>query len=120
MKDMRPRSCTCISSATLPVLVLFLLMSGCRPAERNSAIVDRVRDAGAGDVAGASEAGVEDWLRGHADVAVQVNGMCAPVRQSANAQWSDTTEGKVCLAARNAAMGTYRSPRDGKGYHPNQ
>lgn len=117
---MRSLSRTCISGATLAALTLILLMSACRPAEPRSAIVDRVRDAGAGDVAAASEAGVEDWLRRHADVAVQVNGMCAPVRQNANAQWGDTTEGKVCLAARNAAMATYRSPRDGKGYHPNQ
>jgi hypothetical protein len=51
---------------------------------------------------------------------VQVNAMCAPARQNGNAEWGDTTEGKVCLAARNAAMSTYRSPRDGKGYHPNQ
>ena len=97
-----------------------LLMSACRPAEPHSAIVDKVRDAGAGDVAAASEAGIQDWLRSHADVAMQVNGMCTPARQSANAEWRDTTEGKVCLAARNAAMGAYRSPRDGKAYHPTQ
>jgi hypothetical protein len=39
------------------------------------------------------------------------------VREKADAQWGDTTEGKVCVAAHNAAMSTYRSPRDGKAYH---
>jgi hypothetical protein len=106
--------------AILPVLTLLLLGSACRKAEPPSAIVNRVREAGAGDVMAASEAGIEDWLRKYQDLAVQVNAMCAPARQNANAEWGDTTEGKVCLAARNAAMSTYRSPRDGKGYHPNQ
>jgi hypothetical protein len=109
------------SSVAAGVVLLVLgVTSACRKPEPRSAIVDRVHDAGAGDVSSASQPGVEDWLRRHPDVAVQVNAMCAPVRASANAEWNDTTEGKVCLAARNAAMSTYRSPRDGKAYHANQ
>jgi hypothetical protein len=30
--------------------------------------------------------------------------MCKPVRANAAAQWSDSTEGRVCLAARNVAQ----------------
>src|SRR5690242_18625034 len=119
MEDMRSRLYSLDSAGAL-VGVLALLMSACQKAEPRSAIVDKVRNAGAGDVAAAPESGVEEWLRAHADLAVEVNRMCAPVRQGANAEWGNTTEGKVCLAARNAAMSTYRSPRDGRGYHPNQ
>jgi hypothetical protein len=118
MKDMRFPQLSL--RAILPVLTWLLFGSACRKAEPPSAIVDRVREAGAGDVTAASEPGIEDWLRKHKDVAVQVNAMCAPARQNGNAEWGDTTEGKVCLAARNAAMSTYRSPRDGKSYRPNQ
>ena len=107
------RNRACIS--VLGAMMLSLL--ACTRSEPHSPILDRVQQAGAGDVAAASEFSIEDWMRKHRDVAVDVDGMCAPVRQKANAQWGDTTEGKVCLAARNAAMGTYRSPRDGKGYH---
>lgn len=104
-----------LSGFLLAATALFTL--ACRKAEPQSAIVDKVREAGAGDVASAPESGIEDWLRRHGQVAVQINSMCEPVRQSANVEWSGTNEGKVCLAARNAAMSTYRSPRDGKAYH---
>lgn len=84
---------------------------------QRSAIVQKVQQAGAGDVAAASEFSLEDWMRRHTDVAVEVDKMCVPARQTADAKWGDSSEGRVCVAARNAAMGTYRSPRDGKGYH---
>lgn len=96
---------------------IVLSLAGCTRSEPRSPIVDRVQQAGAGDVTAASEFSIEDWMRKHRDVAVEVDRTCAPVREKANGVWGDTTEGKVCLAARNAAMGTYRSPRDGKGYH---
>jgi hypothetical protein len=102
----------------LGFLVFFAL--ACRKVEPQSPIVDKVRAAGAGDVASAPESGIEEWLRRHIDVAVQVNSMCEPVRQNASVEWQSTNEGKVCVAARNAAMSTYRSPRDSKSYHPNQ
>jgi hypothetical protein len=103
-------------------LLGFLVFSAlaCRKAEPQSPIVEKVRMAGAGDVASASESGTEEWLRRHIDLAVQVNSMCEPIRQNATAEWQSKTEGKVCVAARNAAMSTYRSPRDSKSYHPNQ
>lgn len=99
-------------------LAALLSILGCgREQPQHSAIVERVQQAGAGDVTTASEFSLEDWMRSHRDVAVEVNEMCVPARQKADAAWGDTAEGKVCVAARNAAMGTYRSPRDGKGYH---
>jgi hypothetical protein len=102
----------------LSVLIAALLSAvACTLEQQHSAIVDRVRQAGAGDVAAASAFSLEDWMRKHRDVAVEVDKICVPAREKADAQWGDTTEAKVCVAARNAAMSTYRSPRDGKGYH---
>jgi hypothetical protein len=97
--------------------VMVASLAGCRRSESHSAIVDAVKQAGAGDVEAASAFSIDGWMRKHRDVAVRIEAMCAPVRDRADAQWADTTEGKVCTAARNAAMSTYRSPRDGKGYH---
>lgn len=107
------RNRVCLSLAGVVIVSLV----ACTRSEPHSPIVDRVQQAGAGDVTTASEFSIEDWMRKHRDIAVDVDKMCAPAREKANANWGDTTEGKVCLAARNAAMGTYRSPRDGKGYH---
>jgi hypothetical protein len=98
------------------VAILFSAVACTREHPRHSAIVDKVQLAGAGDVAAASPFSVEDWMRKHRDVAVEVDKMCAPAREKGDPQWGDTTEGKVCVAARNAAMSTYRSPRDGKTY----
>ena len=92
-------------------------IAGCTRPEPPSEIVQRAQAAGAGDLSTASVSSTEDWMRKHMDVAVEIDTMCKPVRVRANAEWGDTTEGKVCLAARNVAMSTYRSPRDGKGYH---
>jgi hypothetical protein len=102
------------------VALVAALLSGVactRDQPRPSGIVERVQQAGAGDVAAASAFSLDDWMRKHRDLAVEVEKMCVPAREKADAQWGDTTEGKVCVAARNAAMSTYRSPRDGKGYH---
>ena len=40
--------------------------------------------------------------------------MCVPVREKQKPM-GHSTEGKVCRAAHNAAMSTYRSPRDWQG-----
>jgi hypothetical protein len=85
--------------------------------QQRSTIVERVKQAGAGDVASASAFSLDDWMSKHRDLAVEVDKMCVPAREKGDAQWGNTTEAKVCVAARNGAMSTYRSPRDGKGYH---
>jgi hypothetical protein len=100
------------------VVVLFAsVFTSCKRPEQRSEIVEAVKQAGAADVESASAFSVDDWMRKHRDVAVRIENMCQPLRERADAQWGDTTEGKVCTAARNSASSTYRSPRDGKGYH---
>jgi hypothetical protein len=99
------------------VVVGFLALAGCTRIERRSEIVERAQQAGAGDLAGASAFSIEAWMRKHKDVAVQLDAMCAPIRGKAPANWGDSTEGKVCTAARNAAMSTYKYPSDDRTFH---
>jgi hypothetical protein len=72
--------------------------------EPPSPIVQKAVSCGAGDLSAASTAAVQDWFSKHRDCAVQVDTMCKPVREKAAAQWTDSTEGRVCLAARNVAQ----------------
>src|SRR5262245_58943585 len=105
---------------TFALAVSMLALASCARKEPHSEIVDRAEQAGAGDLTNASAFSVEDWMRKHKDVAVQLSGMCTPVREKAPATWIDSTEGKVCTAARNAAMSTYKYPSDDKTYHSGQ
>jgi hypothetical protein len=97
--------------------ILVLLVGCTQSQESRSAIVEKTEQAGAGDLAKASPAGIEDWFRKHRSIAVDIDKQCAPNRDRADATWGDSTEGRVCLAARNAAMSTYRYPSDDKQYH---
>ena len=48
----------------------------------------------------------------HRDCAVAVDAMCKPVREKAMAQWTDSTEGRVCVAARNIAQWVRKPSED--------
>lgn len=77
---------------------------GCQQAEPPSAIVQRAQDAGAGDLSTASTDSIRQWLGQHRPVAIEIDKMCAPVRGNAPANWGDTTEGRLCTAARQLAF----------------
>jgi hypothetical protein len=77
---------------------------GCQQAEPPSAIVQRAQDAGAGDLSTASTDSVRQWLGQHRPIAVEIDKMCAPVRGNTPANWGDTTEGRLCTAARQLAF----------------
>jgi hypothetical protein len=83
-----------------------LLNTACtkRPAEPHSEIVGTLEKAGSGDLSSTPVPQIEDWLRKHRDLAVQVDDMCKPAREKADANWATTTEGRVCTGARNASM----------------
>jgi len=94
------------------LLILFFLASCMK--DRPSEIVQRVQDAGAGDVRSASQLALEQWFRRHAEVAIAIKPNCATVQQSAPASWADSTEGRVCKAASLAMVFQYK-PRQGDG-----
>lgn len=97
----------------LTCLLLFVLLASCTQ-ERPSEIVQRVQNAGAGDVRSASQQSLEQWFRQHADIANEIKGRCAPIQQGAPATWGDSTEGRVCKAASTATVFQF-TPRKGDG-----
>ena len=100
----------------LPVLPLALVLAGCTQ-EPPSEIVRKVETAGAGNLRAASKDAIEDWFRKHPDVANQTRQMCLPVRASAPANWTDSTEGRVCNAASVAAVFQFKERKgDGRGF----
>lgn len=100
-----------ISSA---LLALMLFCEGCSRQEPRSLIVEKAEKAGAGDLSTSSSQAMQQWLGKHREVAIEVENMCKPVRPGATAQWSDTTEGRLCAAAHELAF--FRSaPAKGDG-----
>ncbi len=100
-------------------LVVLTGLFACSCRETRSPIVQKVEQAGSGDLAGVSKDGMREWLGKHKDLAYQVDEMCKPARPKATAQWSDSTEGRLCTAARELAF--WRSgpvTSDGKTYLP--
>jgi hypothetical protein len=99
---------------------LWLLGTACTqrsPSEPKSEIVATVEKAGSGDLSTTPAPQIEDWLRKHRDLAVQVDDMCKPARDKAAANWPERTEGRVCTAARTASMfyRQYHNPPKPKG-----
>lgn len=107
----------------LVILLPILGMVGCTPKaqEPSSPIVEKAKAAGAGELANASLPSIEDWLRRHRDLAVDLDNMCKPAREHGDARWLDSTEGRVCTAAQNAAMYAPKKPLkkgDGQTFEP--
>ena len=84
----------------LAVLTTF----SCSRPEPNSPIVEKVEKAGSGSLTAVSKDGMREWLGKHKDVAYQADEMCKPVRLKATAQWAESTEGRLCTAARELAF----------------
>ena len=113
MRQLRKRAITYGCS-----LVLVGLLACSRPEPR-SPIVEKVEQAGSGNLAAVPKDGMREWLAKHKDVAYRVDEMCKPVRQKATAQWAESTEGRLCTVARELAF--WRSGHvtgDDKTYSP--
>jgi hypothetical protein len=72
--------------------------------EPKSPIVAKAEQAGSGNLAAVPKDGMREWLGKHKDVAYQADEMCKPVRLNATAQWAESTEGRLCAAARDLAF----------------
>jgi len=99
--------------------VMISTTSGCSTADNHSAIVQTVEQAGAGDLSKTSTEGMRQWLASRRQLAIEVEGMCKPVREKATAEWAGTTEGRLCDASRQLTF--FRSgpvTGDGKTYLP--
>jgi len=84
---------------------IFLLTTfSCSRPEPRSPIVEKVERAGSGSLTAVSKDGMREWLGKHKDVAYQADEMCKPIRLNARAQWAESTEGRLCAAARDLAV----------------
>ncbi len=102
----------------LAVLSLCFGLLGCA-RDPQSAIVARAEQAGAGRLTTVSTEAMQQWLAGNREVAKEIDAMCAPVRKEASAEWPQSTEGRLCSAARSQAFfngGPVKG--DGKAYGP--
>ena len=86
-----------------------LLIAGCKGSDNTGPIVAKVQAAGAGDLSQTSDAGMEQWLTGHKDVAKSIQGDCGDRAKSQPATWRDSTEGRLCSAD---AKVMFFSPKD--------
>jgi hypothetical protein len=82
----------------------WLATFSCSRPEPNSPIVEKVERAGSGSLTAVSKDGMREWLGKHKDVAYQADEMCKPVRLNSTAQWAESTEGRLCAAARELAF----------------
>lgn len=85
-------------------LIALVGLFACGRSEPRSSIVEKAMQAGSGSLAAVSKDGMREWLGKHKDVAYQVNEMCKPVREKATAQWTESTEGRLCTAAGELAF----------------
>jgi hypothetical protein len=81
--------------------LLLLTLCACT-RERPSRIVKLAEQAGAGQLSETSTVDMRVWLNGHRQIATRVDALCAPMRTNATASWPQTTEGRLCAAARVA------------------
>ena len=88
------------------VVIFAGLLVGCHKKEPPSAIVQKLETAGAGDLSAASVNSIQQWLQQHEELALQVKKDCDQIRKSGatQANWVDTTEGRVCTAAVNTSF----------------
>lgn len=76
--------------------------------------MEKLELAGSGSLATAITDSIQKWLAMRRQLAHDVDEMCQPVRQQATAEWAQSTEGRVCTAARNIEM-TRAVPAQGDG-----
>ena len=104
---------------TVIVSFFFLLALGGCTREQPSRTVKLAEDSGAGPLGNVSIIDMRVWLKDHEAIATRVDALCAPLRANAPASWPQTTEGRLCLAART--IEAQRQPRpnsDNTGFLP--
>jgi hypothetical protein len=90
------------------ILSLALGVVGCKKVEPPSPIVEKLEDAGAGDLSNSSTDEIARWMLHHWDdrkeAIWEVKKACIAMKGSKPAAWQETTEGRVCQAAYGASV----------------
>jgi hypothetical protein len=98
-------------------MCILALLTGCSAVrETPSVIVQKAQLCGSGELARTSAMAMQDWFGRHRACAVAVEGMCKPIRAKAAAAWTDSTEGRVCTAARNTAQWVRKPSSDHEAF----
>jgi hypothetical protein len=97
-----------MKAITFISIVVALAATACSIHEPHSRIVSKAEASGAGDLSRASLRAMQIWLEKHRDLAGELDSMCVPVQAEASAEWADTTEGRLCRAARGIAGATFK------------
>ena len=79
--------------------LLLLTLCACT-RERPSRILKLAEQAGAGQLSEASTVDMRVWLNAHPQIAIRVDALCASVGTNGTAAWPQTTEGRLCTAAK--------------------
>jgi hypothetical protein len=96
----------------LVLLVYQFAMVGCKESP-SSKIVAEVEAAGSGPLNGVDETAIQAWLAKHETVAQRVAPECSAAAKQRAAQWTQTTEGKLCQAVGQVLFFKTRDATDG-------
>jgi hypothetical protein len=92
-------SCVKVVLGALVAVTAFGGSVGCK-SEPSSEIVQRVKAAGAGDVEHATVRSLSDWFRSRKDLTMEIASKCKALdKTKQQADWRQSTEGRVCDAA---------------------
>jgi hypothetical protein len=93
---------------TLTTVALALLAAGCNK-EPASAVVEKVKGDGAGEVEKASLDSITQWMwKKGTPYADALWLQCEPLKKAGDATWGGSTEGRVCTAAQTVRMNSSR------------
>ena len=97
-----------MKAVTFISMIVTLALTACLIHEPPSKIVSKAEASGAGDLSRASLSAMQIWLEKRRDLASELDTMCVPVRGDASAEWAESTEGRLCRAARGVASATFK------------
>jgi hypothetical protein len=100
-------------------MLLSLVTTDCSRQQQQSPIVGALEQSGSGLVSGSSVETIQSWLGPRSQLSHEIENMCREVRPKADAQWPQTTEGRICTASRNvASLRAVPAHGDGQKFQP--
>src|SRR4051794_22213680 len=110
-----------LRSLLLWVLAAALGTVGCHRAGSQGEVAQKAEEAGMRDLTNASPEAMRQWFSQHRSEAAQLNVICELAQSTAEANWADTVDGRLCASAKQAS---FMNPppggvkRDGRTFRP--
>ncbi len=103
----------------ITLMLLSNITTGCSRQQHQSPIVGALEQSGSGNVSGSSVETIQAWLSPRPQLSHEVEQLCGEVRPKADAQWPQTTEGRICTASRNVeSLRAVPAHGDGQKFQP--